>query len=304
MNHPEIISTTLTSRLSVTHTYFNLFMGSELHCNVRDGTPKGGMVSLATMEKKTSLNPTRPITVFSHAILFVIGFSLVFVIGWGGAATVLGQIFGSNKELIGRLGGLVIILLGLVTLKVLNIPWLNYEKRAYWKPGRGGAALSSLMMGVFFAAGWTPCIGPTLGAILTLGLSQNSSAQAMILSAGYALGMALPFLALGLGAEKAVLFFSRFKKYVRTMEIVSGLLIVIVGVLMLFNQMTLITLWALRNRLFLDVPLGGASVPTFAVAVLAGLLSFMSPCVLPLVPAYLGYLGGQAIRSNEATPNT
>lgn len=242
------------------------------------------------------VTPNNRFRIMLHALLFVIGFSLVFIIGWGGAATVLGQLFSSYKEIIGRIGGLVVILLGLFMLGALKIPWLNYEKRSYWKPGRGGSIVSSIMMGILFAAGWTPCIGTTLGAIMTLGLSRDSSAHAMILSAGYALGMAIPFLILGLGAEKAVGFFSRFKKHVRLIEIISGAMIILVGILMVFNQMSMITLWALRTGLFIDIPLGRMDVPSFAVSILAGLLSFLSPCVLPLVPAYLGYLGGSGLK--------
>lgn len=239
-------------------------------------------------------NPNR-FRVMFHALLFILGFSLVFVIGWGGAATILGRVFIAYKETMGRIGGLFITILGLFILRVINIPWLNYEKRGYWKLGRGGRAISSFMMGVLFAAGWTPCIGTTLGAILTLGLSRESSGQAMILSAGYALGMAIPFLALGFGTEKMVEFYGRFRKHIRIIEIICGILIILEGLLMVFNQMSMITQWALSNGLFIDVPLGKMDVPTFAVSILAGMLSFFSPCVLPLIPAYLGYLGGSGL---------
>lgn len=253
---------------------------------------------IVVMEDNASpLKESTRFQVMFHAFLFVIGFSLVFIIGWGGAATALGRLFSTSKEIIGRIGGVVIIVLGLFMLGVAKIPWLNYEKRGYWKPGQGGSMVSSIMMGILFAAGWTPCIGTTLGAIMTLGLSRDSSAHAMMLAAGYAIGMAIPFLILGLGAEKAVVFFGRFQKHVRTIEIISGIMIILVGGLMVFNQMTMITLWALRSGLFIDLPLGRMDVPSFSVSILAGLFSFLSPCVLPLVPAYLGYLGGSGLKN-------
>lgn len=234
---------------------------------------------------------------FLHALLFVLGFSLVFIIGWGGAATVLGQLFGNFKPILGRVGGVVVIVLGLFTLRIINIPWLNYEARSYWTPGKGGPLLSSLMMGIFFAAGWTPCIGTTLGAILTLGMSQQSTTQAMVLSSGYALGLGLPFLAIGLGMGQALRFIARFRRYVRWIEITSGVLMIAMGLLMVFNQMTMIAIWALQHGYFIDLPLGSALTPTYLIAFTAGLLSFLSPCVLPLVPAYIGYLSGRAVRN-------
>src|SRR4030066_436017 len=132
--------------------------------------------------------PSRRMT-FVHALFFVGGFSLVFVVGWGGAATLAGQLFGQFKTVLGRLGGVVLILFGLYTLGVLRIPWLSMDTRA--QPGRltSGGLLNSGLFGVLFAAGWTPCVGTTLGAILTLGFSQATSSQAMLLSSGYALGL-------------------------------------------------------------------------------------------------------------------
>ena len=240
---------------------------------------------------------------FLHALLFVLGFSIVFIIGWGGASTAIGQLFGVYKSILGRIGGIVVVFLGLFTLKVVHIPWLDYEMRAYWKPGKGGPIVSSVMMGVFFAAGWTPCIGTTLGAILTLGMSQQSAFQGMILSSGYALGFGLPFLAIGIGMGQAVRFIAHFRRYIRLIEIFSGVLLIFVGLLMVFDRMALIAVWALQRGYFIDLPLGGAVTPTYLIAIIAGLLSFLSPCVLPLVPAYVGYLSGQVVRDIPAAGN-
>ena len=237
------------------------------------------------------------LTTFLHAALFVLGFSLVFIVGWGGAATTAGQLFGQYKTIISQIGGIVVIIFGLVTLGVVKIPWLFYDTRPEWKPNQQKGLISSGLMGVFFAAGWTPCIGTTLGAILTLGFSQQTVGQAMVLSSGYALGLALPFLVIGLAMDRASTLVRRLQRSQRGFQIFSGLFLVIIGAMLLTNRMTLIAIWAQSNGFYLDFPLGGAIVPTYLIAILAGLISFLSPCVLPLVPAYVGYLSSQTVNS-------
>jgi len=249
-------------------------------------------------EKTTSPTTLNRLSTLAHAGLFVLGFSIVFIVGWGGAATALGQLFSAYKSFLGKVGGVVVILFGLFSLKVINVSFLNYDTRPFWEPGKGGGVLSSLMMGLFFAAGWTPCIGTTLGAILTMGISQGAAFQAMLLSSGYALGLAVPFLLIGIGMDRAVRVIKRIRRYVRAIEIASGILLILIGLLMISDRMTMIAAWALQNGYYLDLPLGGASAPTYFIAVAAGLLSFLSPCVLPLVPAYIGYLSGRAMDSS------
>jgi cytochrome c-type biogenesis protein len=230
----------------------------------------------------------RRMLVFGHALLFVLGFSVVFVVGWGGAATLLGRPFGTYRNILAQIGGVVVIVFGLSTLGVLKILWLNYDTRPEWCNTSRAGWVASTLMGVFFAAGWTPCIGATLGAILTLGFSGQESTHAMVLSSGYALGLDLPFLAIGLGMEQAAGFVRRFQRYLRTVQIASGLLLIVI--------------WAQRNGLFLDLPLGAAIIPSYPITILAGLVSFLSPRVLPLVPAYIGYLSGYAF-GNVGTPS-
>lgn len=251
------------------------------------------------MQKTTadlnSISLSQRLLVFTHALAFVVGFSLVFVVGWGGAATLLGQVFGEYKSILGRFGGAIVILFGLSTLGIVKIPWLYYDTRPQWKVQNKSGLLTSGLFGVFFAAGWTPCVGTTLGAILTLGFSQDTVGQAMVLSSGYALGLGLPFLGIGWGMDRATRFLRRFRRHMRAMQIASGLFLLVIGAMLLTNQIILIAIWAQKNGLFLDLPLGAMAVPTYFIAMLAGLISFLSPCVLPLVPAYIGYLSNHAL---------
>lgn len=250
------------------------------------------MSNLLTSNRSTFLN--KRLIVFSHALFFVLGFSLVFILGWGGATTLLGQVFGSYKSVIGRIGGVVVILFGLYTLGLLKISWLSYDSRPQLSNNRRTGFLASALIGIFFAAGWTPCIGTTLGAILTLGFSQDTAGQAMLLSSGYALGLGIPFLVIGIAMERATQFVRRFQPFMRWIQIFSGLLLILIGLMILTNQITQLAIWAQRNGFFLDLPIGSALAPTYFIAMMAGLLSFLSPCVLPLVPAYIGYLSGHA----------
>lgn len=246
-----------------------------------------------TLTREVS-RPANRFTTFAHALLFVLGFSLVFVVGWGGAATVLGQLFGSYKSLLGQVGGAIVIVFGLHTLGLLHLRWLDYDTRPAWQGPQQGGYLPSALLGVVFAAGWTPCVGTILGAILTLGFSQETVGQAMVLSSGYALGLGLPFLAISLLLDRAFTVTRWLRRYTRPVQIFSGLLLVAMGGLLLTNQLFYIAIWAQRNGLYLDLQLGQTPTPTYLLAILAGLLSFLSPCVLPLVPAYIGHLSRHA----------
>jgi cytochrome c-type biogenesis protein len=256
------------------------------------------------MEKPLSQSATflpvslnRRLITFAHAWAFVAGFSIIFIIGWGGTVTLAGQFFSQYKDTIARAGGIIVILFGLATLDIVRIPWFYADTRAQFR-GQHGPFASSALMGVFFAAGWSPCIGATLGAILTMGLSQETVGQAMWLSSGYSLGLGIPFLLLALGLERASGIINRMKRYQEWFKIASGVFILIIGVMLLTNTMSRIAIWAFQNGYFIESFAAYAAAPTYLTAVLAvaGFLSFVSPCVLPLVPAYLGYLSGQAVK--------
>jgi cytochrome c-type biogenesis protein len=251
------------------------------------------------MSQSIALQPVslnQRLTTFAHALAFVTGFSLIFVIGWGGTATLAGQFFGQYKDIIARVGGIVVILFGLATLDIVRVPWFYADTRVQLS-GQHGPFASSALMGIFFAAGWSPCIGATLGAILTMGLSQDTVGQAMWLSSGYSLGLGIPFLLLALGLERASGWVHRMKRYQRIFKIASGVLILIIGVMLLTNTMSRIAIWAFQSGYYVESFAAYAAAPTYFTAILAGLLSFLSPCVLPLVPAYMGYLSGQAVKN-------
>ena len=235
--------------------------------------------------------------IFLHALVFVLGFSFVFVVGWGGSVTALGKLFGAYKRVIAQIGGVIVIIFGLATLEVIRIPWFFADTRAQYS-GQRGTYGGSALMGTFFAAGWSPCIGATSGAILTMGLSQQTVGQAMWLASGYSLGLGIPFLAMALGLERASGWVKRMRPYQKYFKIASGTFIIAIGVLLLTNTMSLIAIWAFKNGYFVESFSTYAAAPTYVTAIIAGLLSFVSPCVLPLVPAYLGYLSGHTMKNS------
>jgi cytochrome c-type biogenesis protein len=167
----------------------------------------------------------------AHGLAFVIGFSLVFVT-LGAAAGALGGALFDARGIITKIGGVIVILFGLHTLGVIHIPFLEYDVRRHRDPDRRLGYLSSALMGVFFSAGWAPCVGPVLGAILTLALTTSALGQGVLLLSAYSLGLGIPFIAAAAGIGWVVTLLQRFKKYVRYVSIVTAILLIVIGILL------------------------------------------------------------------------
>ena len=174
-----------------------------------------------------------PVRVAVTGVGFVIGFTLVFV-AVGTAFGALGTALATRKNLLVQLGGLFLVLLGAQQIGLIRIPGLSRDRRLVPLTGRGGPLLSSLLVGVTFAAGWSPCAGPILGAIFTLALTEADASRATILLAVYSAGLAIPFLAIaGLGASSAIL--KRLAESTQSLTSVSGAIMLAVGCIMLLG---------------------------------------------------------------------
>lgn len=169
--------------------------------------------------------------VFSHGLAFVLGFSMVFII-LGIATSALGRLLQDASEVIAKVGGVVVVVFGIHMTGLWKIPFLSYDTRKQSQPGEGGGYWASMLMGVFFSAGWSPCVGPVLGAILTLSLSGGSVLTGAILLAAYSAGLAIPFLVAALGMEWVSSVIKRYGKVMRYVEIAMGVVLIIVGVML------------------------------------------------------------------------
>ena len=170
------------------------------------------------------------------SLLFIAGFSTIFIL-LGASATYAGQFLLQNKVLFNRIAGVIIILFGLHVAGLFQIKFLNYEKRFNFDQKPVGI-LGTYLVGLAFAAGWTPCIGPILATILVVAGNQETSGQGMILLASYSLGLAVPFFLTALAINVFFSFFNWVKRHYRVIEYISGALLVILGFLVMTNQLS------------------------------------------------------------------
>lgn len=201
------------------------------------------MSGVSVSEMKTAVRPAR---VVGYAACFVLGFSLVFVAMGAGASTV-GQVLREHKVIFARVAGGVIILFGLHFLGVFRLMGLYKERRFQVNPLQ--SPWGSFLMGLAFAFGWTPCIGPILAGILSLAALQETVARGMVLLGFYSLGLGVPFLLSAIFVNLFFKFFESFRRYFHVVEVAAGLLLIVVGALIFSNQLTkLIPYLSFLNR--------------------------------------------------------
>ena len=233
-----------------------------------------------------------------NTLLFVAGFTVVFA-SLGATASLLGQYLVLYKTYINVVGGILIIILGIHLAGIYRINFLTYERR-FNVQGKPLGLLSSFLIGGAFAFGWTPCIGPILSSILLIAANQATIADGIFLLILYSAGLGIPFLLTGIAFNYAIRVFKVIKRNYRTIELFSGVLLLIIGVLVATNQFTRLSSWlATAFGVGLEASLGHQANMVTAVA--AGFLSFISPCVLPLVPAYISYISGVSIDDMKAS---
>ena len=176
---------------------------------------------------------------FTHGLAFVLGFSLVFILFNIIAATLGGMLFGVRTWL-AKLGGLVVIVFGLHMIGVFRIPFLEYDVRIHSQADPRWGYLSSLLMGVFFSAGWAPCVGPILGSIMTFAANGGSIFKGVLLGSAYSAGLAIPFLVAALGIGWVSVILCRYAKIMRITEIVMGIILVISGILLFLGSFNML----------------------------------------------------------------
>lgn len=171
---------------------------------------------------------------FSHGLAFVLGFSVVFVL-LGIATSALGSVLYDARGLLAKIGGVVVVIFGLHMTHIIRIPFLEYDLRPQSQPDRKRGYVSSFMMGIFFSAGWSPCVGPVLGLILTLSLSGGSIVQGALLLTAYSAGLAIPFLIAALGIGWVTTILRKYGKLMYYIEIAMGVLMIIIGIMLFFG---------------------------------------------------------------------
>lgn len=196
--------------------------------------------SAAAAESNTDPSQQRLLArVMLNSLAFVIGFSMVFI-ALGAVATTIGQVTHQYHRELSWIAGIVIIIFGLHLTGLLKIKYLYADKRMHSVQG-SSSAIGSFVIGFAFAFGWTPCIGPILSAILTLAASEGTVMKGVQLLALYSAGLAVPFLLTSLGIDRFMVFYTRFRRHLHTVEVLSGVLLIAIGVLVFTHKLTMLS---------------------------------------------------------------
>jgi len=198
---------------------------------------------LKTKENDTSLFRI----VLLNSIMFIVGFSITFIL-LGASASWIGQLLAARMSLLRQLAGLVLIVFGIHLTGIFKINFLYKDKR-FHNVEKPRGLLGALVLGLAFAFGWTPCIGPILAGILTIASTKESVTEGMFLLAVYSAGLGIPFLLTSVALNKFLGFYGRFKKHFHAVEVVSGVLVIAIGVLIMTGSLTrLATYFTFLNR--------------------------------------------------------
>ncbi len=176
-----------------------------------------------------------------NSLMFVLGFSTVFVVILGSSAQLLGSLFMQYQGLVRKIGGLVIVILGIHIIGIINFSILQRDKRFHFFREKPSGLLGSFLVGVGFAAGWTPCIGPILSAIFAVAATSGKSGTGMVLFMAYSTGLAIPFLLTSIGINTFLKHFNRLKKHMRLVSVVTGIFLIVTGLLIFSNSLGIIS---------------------------------------------------------------
>jgi cytochrome c-type biogenesis protein len=224
---------------------------------------------------------SNPILTLSHGLAFVLGFSVVFM-SLGLATSIIGELLYDMRVWLARIGGVVVIIFGLHMTGLLRIPFLEYDLRPQTTPDRNRGYVASFLMGIFFSAGWSPCVGPILGVILTLSLSGGSISQGVLLLAVYSAGLAIPFLIASVQIGLVTTVLRKYGKTMHYIEVGMGVVLIIVGVMLLLGRFEQFAQFGSFFGIYDEVALGRWL-----------LIAFGSLLVLGLVPAYIANRKGR-----------
>jgi cytochrome c-type biogenesis protein len=176
---------------------------------------------------------------FTHGLAFVVGFSLVFIL-FNILAAALGGLLMDMRTWLAKLGGVLVIVFGLHMIGIFRIPFLEYDVRVHTQANPRWGYISSIMMGIFFSAGWAPCIGPILGSIMTFAANGGSLLKGVLLGSAYSAGLAIPFLLAALGIGWVTIILRKYGKVMRIAEVTMGIMLVLAGVLLFMGSFNIL----------------------------------------------------------------